>query len=294
MRAVQPGPVPSGPRVALLPPPLPVLLLLLLVVAPASAQAQAPAPDLAALCRWVSRVAGAGQGDTQTPAPPRPRGKVARVVAAAPQGDARGPAAVALTHGAPCLATCGCHKSGGFVRLPRPGLPPPRKLQGAEHRLGFCPTARTFSLKFQPRGFGDVPSGVHSPGSASPRDGFGVGLWWFQIDPVYGTSPFSLFKVAVCQWVMLFLLLMGVRGGQLGWLSRLYPSVLPSQLPVWLLAHMMSLSPEWIILVVFCSGNQGCIISSLLEVCWCWTQTCGPRELPIPGVREGPPLYSSG
>lgn len=227
MRAVQPGPVPSGPRVALLPPPLPVLLLLLLVVAPASAQAQAPAPDLAALCRWVSRVAGAGQGDTQTPAPPRPRGKVARVVAAAPQGDARGPAAVALTHGAPCLATCGCHKSGGFVRLPRPGLPPPRKLQGAEHRLGFCPTARTFSLKFQPRGFGDVPSGVHSPGSASPRDGFGVGLWWFQIDPVYGTSPFSLFKVAVCQWVMLFLLLMGVEG----WSSGLAFKTLPFSSP---------------------------------------------------------------
>lgn len=54
MRAVQPGPVPSGPRVALLSPllpPPPFLLLLLLVAAPGSAQAQAPAPDLAALCR---------------------------------------------------------------------------------------------------------------------------------------------------------------------------------------------------------------------------------------------------
>ncbi|KAH0519980.1 Cation-independent mannose-6-phosphate receptor [Microtus ochrogaster] len=55
MRAVQPGPVPSGPRVALLPPLLPppplLLLLLLLVAAPGSAQAQAA--DLAALCSYT-------------------------------------------------------------------------------------------------------------------------------------------------------------------------------------------------------------------------------------------------
>lgn len=92
MRAVPPGPVPSGPRVALLPP----LLLLLLVAAAGSAQAQAV--DLDALCRWVSCVAGAeprGQPDLRPAPPPRescPRGG---------RGGAGGRAAVALAHGAP-------------------------------------------------------------------------------------------------------------------------------------------------------------------------------------------------
>lgn len=68
MRPIPPGSVLSGPRVALLPPPL---LLLLLVAAAGSAQAQAPAPDLAALCRWVSRVvAAAAPGGAGTRAPP--------------------------------------------------------------------------------------------------------------------------------------------------------------------------------------------------------------------------------
>lgn len=119
---------------------------------------------------------GRGPGDTQTPAPPRPRGKVARVVAAAASGRrAGGSTAVGLAHGAPCPATCGCHKSGGFVRLPRPGCAR-RKLQGARAPAGLLSHC-TFSLKFQPRGFGRSPPPVCrlSPGSASPRDGFGVG-----------------------------------------------------------------------------------------------------------------------
>ncbi|GAB1300523.1 Cation-independent mannose-6-phosphate receptor [Apodemus speciosus] len=51
MRAVLRGPVPSGPRVALLPPLLPPLLLLLLVAAAGSAQAQAV--DLDTLCSYT-------------------------------------------------------------------------------------------------------------------------------------------------------------------------------------------------------------------------------------------------
>lgn len=97
MRVVLPGPVPSGPRVALLPP---LLLLLLLVAAAGSAQAQAV--DLDALCRWVSCVAGAGprgHADLRSAPPPRescPRGG---------RGGAGGRAAVALAQGAPLPRT---------------------------------------------------------------------------------------------------------------------------------------------------------------------------------------------
>lgn len=115
MRAVLPGPVPSGPRVALLLP----LLLLLLVAAAGSAQAQAV--DLDALCRWVSCVAGAGlrgHADRRPAPPPRE---------SCPRGG-RGGAGGCAHRGAgprspPCPATCGCHKSGGFVRLPMPSVP---------------------------------------------------------------------------------------------------------------------------------------------------------------------------
>lgn len=135
MRVVLPGPVPSGPRVALLPP---LLLLLLLVAAAGSAQAQAV--DLDALCRWVSCVAGAGpRGHADLrPAPPRPRGKVARVVVAAAQ---EGRAAVALAQGAPRTRPLVAVISRAAL-CDSPGRCVCRKLQGAELRLGFCPAAR--------------------------------------------------------------------------------------------------------------------------------------------------------
>lgn len=74
------------------------------------------------------------------------------------------------------------------------------------------------------------------------------------------------------------------------WLSRLYPSLLPVSF-LGGCSHDVIVSRVDYSSGVFCSGIQGCIISSSVEVCRCWTQTRGPRELPIPLVWG---LASSG
>lgn len=50
----------------------------------------------------------------------------------------------------------------------------PSEVAGGRAKAGLLSRC-TFPLKFQPWGFGGVPSSVQSPGSANPRDALGVG-----------------------------------------------------------------------------------------------------------------------
>ena len=119
-----------------------------------------------------------------------------------------------------------------------------------------------------------------------PGVGRGGGGFQLLIDFLRAGFPFSLESSFSAEGdFFFFFLIRGAGSGPPVSAFATLPFASPN-LTSCLVAHMMSLSPEWIILVESCSGNHDCIISGPIEGCSClaMARSPGAGELPIPRI----------